>query len=1497
VELHHREVPLQIGGRGASIRLARRILIIDDSEAIHTDFRRILSSKKSEEQSELELLEGALFGEAPTEARPAEPELEVDSAFQGQEGLAKVQQAQAEGRPYSLVFLDYRMPPGWNGAETLRQLRKVAPLLQVVIFSAYSDCSWEEILQEFGRSRLLLELPKPFNGPQLRQLVRSLTEPLDTLPSSPASVDLARQGDRVDGRFELRDRVGIGGMGEVFQALDTATGRVVALKLLRKASAADRHRFEREARALSELHHPAIVRPVAHGVTAGGEPYLAMEWLEGEDLASLLLRRRISVDEALSLALRVASALGEAHGRGMIHRDIKPANLFLEHGEVGQAKLLDFGIARLAGQQRMTLTGALLGTPGYMAPEQARGDAVLTPALDIFALGCVLFEALTGRPAFEGQNMMAVLAKIIFTEAPPLEVYRPDAPPELVKLVSRMLAKEPSERPRDGAALLVELEALAAGRAPSSPSPHSAPLPNALTGAEQRMVSVVMIGRDERAEEAAEGDRSVLADVRSVAEQEGHSLERLVDGSIAAVFGGLGNAKDQVTLAARFALALRARHAGLPISLASARGTMRKAASLGFAIERAAQRLEQQDRARAGSPLPVAIDDTTAALLDPRFEWREGAAGPELWDERDHADTTRTVLGKPTPCVGREIELRVLEQAFDVCVDEPSTQVFLVTAPAGMGKSRLVHELVRSLRRRAPDAAFWFGRADSARADSSLHLLGSALRSALKLQGSEPLEAWHEKLRLRFAGYGTPVDRQRLCEFLGELVGAPFPAPGSAQLVAARQDAQLMAEQLQRAFEDFLRAESAARPVVLILDDLHWGDAASVRFVDVALRAAQDRPVLVLGLARPEVHTRFPRLWDGRGVQEIRLRALSRRASERLVHTVLGEELAGEELERFVSQAEGNAFYLEELIRARAEGMRSLPETVVAMVQSRLAGFESDARRVLRAASIFGEVFWKEAIITLLGGMRASHATDWLLHLVQREVLVCHPQSRFPGEEELAFQHALLREGAYAMLTQEDRTLGHRLAGEWLDQRGESDALVLAEHFERGGALDRAVHHYVRAADNASEADDAEALLSCVERGLRCEPQGEPRGALLSLEAAVHLAREQYDDSIALAAEALELLPTGSRRWWMTFHHLLQAVALSRPAAFMEWARRFLDVPPLPETRAEYIRAGTWLFVSLELSGAREAAYGLLARVRAEGAHLDARDVSSRAYLASCEASHHHLGEEAPWSCMQAYAEAERGFEQAGSWLYRCIVGSYHGKALMDLGDLASAEAVLRENLAMAERLGKAMALSYARLYLARLLAQVAPLDRLEEPEQLARAVTAGKNVSLLGMAHGVLARLALRRGALELAEAESSTACERGRAFPAYSWDVVALRVRILLALGHTAEALGTGEEALQWFEHIGLAGYGELDLRLSVAEARDAAGHPEAAREQLRGALPRLRRCVENIPDAAARERYLVEVPTCARLLSLAREWLGPEALGAAGLESPGSAGPAKA
>lgn len=152
----------------------RRILVIDDSEDIHRDFARLLSPPKAEGWDELAQMEASLFGGASTCEGSGEA-FELDSAFQGQEGLAKVQEAQEAGRPYALVFLDYRMPPGWNGYETLRRLHQVAPALPVVLCSAFADYSWEQMDQEFAGVHVLKELRKPFDKGNLQRLVRTLT--------------------------------------------------------------------------------------------------------------------------------------------------------------------------------------------------------------------------------------------------------------------------------------------------------------------------------------------------------------------------------------------------------------------------------------------------------------------------------------------------------------------------------------------------------------------------------------------------------------------------------------------------------------------------------------------------------------------------------------------------------------------------------------------------------------------------------------------------------------------------------------------------------------------------------------------------------------------------------------------------------------------------------------------------------------------------------------------------------------------------------------------------------------------------------------------------------------------------------------------------------------------------------------------------------------------------------------------------------------------------
>ena len=268
-------------------------------------------------------------------------------------------------------------------------------------------------------------------------------------------------GERVAGRFEILGEAGRGGMGTVFRARDRKDKRDVALKVLNAAVLRNAARFELEAALLAGLRHPNIVEYVAHGATPDGLRYLVMEWVDGEDLGQRLASSGLDLHDTVAMGLGVARALGALHERGIVHRDVKPSNLMLGGG-VERVKLVDFGVARrTTDATRLTRTGALVGTAGYMAPEQVRGTRIpIDGRADLFALGCVLYECLTGDQAFVGETALAARAKVLVHDPAPVRALEPGVPEPLDALVMSMLARNVDDRPRDAVAVEEALEAL-----------------------------------------------------------------------------------------------------------------------------------------------------------------------------------------------------------------------------------------------------------------------------------------------------------------------------------------------------------------------------------------------------------------------------------------------------------------------------------------------------------------------------------------------------------------------------------------------------------------------------------------------------------------------------------------------------------------------------------------------------------------------------------------------------------------------------------------------------------------------------------------------------------------------------------------------------------------------------------------------------------------------------------------------------------------------------
>jgi tetratricopeptide (TPR) repeat protein/predicted Ser/Thr protein kinase len=1289
-------------------------------------------------------------------------------------------------------------------------------------------------------------------------------------------------GQLVADRFRVERTAGAGGMGTVYRALDVQTGEPVALKVLREAGSEDRvRRFAKEAEVLFKLRHPRIVRYIAHGRTDDGKLFLVMEWLQGESLGQRMRRQQLSVEEAFAIAVGCAEAIAAAHERGVLHRDIKPGNLLLLDGDVKRVRLLDFGLARVDDDHgELTNTGELLGTPGYMAPEQARGDKSVDARADVFSLGCVLFRCFTGRRAFEGEDALAVLAKLILDSPPRLSALRPGIPPELEALVDRMLAKSRDQRPPSGRAVLDELLAMestvgAVELASLSLAPLREALPS-ITVKEQRVMCLVLA----RVEAASSARSDFLAGLQAAVQPFGGAIDRLIDGTLL-VSVSSGAPAEQAARAGRCAMALRPLLGPVPMALAAGRGMVAAGALLGEAIDRAAALLA------LGRADGVRLDDAAAALMRDRFDLYRDAAGYVLMGTRAEEDYTRRLLGRETNVVGRARELANLEALFDECMEEPVARAVLVTAPAGVGKSRLRYELLRRLLQRgAPSARgtaapfqIWLGRGDPMSSGSAFGMIASALRQATGVRLGEAPELRRHKLAARVAMRVPPAEQRRVAEFLGELTGAHFEEERSVQLRAARADPVLMGDQMRRAFEDFVAAECAALPLLLVLEDLHWGDLPSINFIDAALRNLSERPIMVLALARPEVHEIFPSLWAERDLQEVRLSRLTKKASGELVRQVLGHDATETIVGRLVERAEGNAFYLEELIRAVAEGRgEKLPESVLAMVQVRLEELDGEARRVLRGASVFGQVFWRGGVAALVGKKREIDLDDWLVALEEREMITRREQARFPDEREYVFRHALLREAAYATLTENDRELGHRLAGSWLEQAGEHEGVVLAEHFERGGDSARTVRWYLRAAEQALEGNDLQTALARGDRAASAGAAGAELGAIRLLQADAHRWRGEFAEMEQRARVAMDVLPRGESRWCKAVAEVGVACrALGKYDDLAAAGEELLRLRPLPHFEAAYTEAAARTAIQLFMIGWKKHGDALLERI----AH--AEQLLAQTHPATVGFSHHAsawsrllAGDSGAYLSLSERA-AER-FDSAGDLRSVANARVHLGFGYIEVGAYREAVAALRDAHAAANRMGLHNVVASSLNNLGIALARLGELDEAMYTESAASRLAAQQGDRRVeGASRHYLATIHMLRGELHHAEGEATAASELLRVSPALRAHALATLAHVRLAKRRVAEALESAREAMTLLESLGGIEEGEALVRLAYAEALRANGDVAEARQVIAQALARLVARAEQIRDPRWRASFLDKVPDHARTMALAQAWLG--------------------
>jgi TOMM system kinase/cyclase fusion protein len=923
-------------------------------------------------------------------------------------------------------------------------------------------------------------------------------------------MDQLEPGMSFEGRYTVLGELGAGSFGRVYRARQLSTGQDVALKLLHESELETpeqaekvRERFRRELRACAQLAHPHIVRLLDSGETAGGQLYAVFEYVPGATLRQVLeTERRLAFPEALSVMGQVLDALACAHELGLVHRDLKPENIMLVRtGLRRHALVLDFGLAGATAfdqsAARLTVTGEILGTPAYAAPEQLRGEPV-TASADLYSWGLILIECLTGETVVRGRTAYEALMKQLAPEAVPLPAWLRDH--RLDRIISAVTAKDPAHRDVSAARLLVALEEAQRRVAELAPAA-------ALGEEERRQLTVVTFGTrvmgpagnhvDLEALDRAE--RLQLALVARLAREAGGTLARPQAGRVSVVFGYPRAREHDARRAAQLALRVvdeagqAGPHAGgvrlqARAGLHSGLGTVRMETSAPdgepaceVAGEPLAASVQLLERADAGDVLAT---EDTRALLGGRLA-TEPAGTLDLPDRqtplavfrlrrREERATVEALSGRPeTPLADRTRELAQLGSALERArAGIPG--VVLVQGEAGIGKSRLVREL----RRRVADPGWLECRCVAE--DQA-----SPLRPLIALLGTlrQPLD--HLLVR-----HGFDV---------GET------APLFASLLGLAADDRYMGRPLspERLKEATLKATctllirmATAEPLVLAIEDLHWSDPTTLELLQLLVEEVRAAEVvaggarvalLLLLTARPE----FTSPW---GAGEVTLVPLERLAVAEVAPMVVAQWTRAEApspalILRIAARTDGVPLFVEEVMQVLQAtgtgGDADIPGTLRELLAARLDALSPSAYETAQLAAALGREFPHDL---LAAASEHDGKTEWMLRRDLQELVDRRLVYRRSAAGAYVFKHALVRDAAYDSMVPATRRRVHRRIAETIveqlpglaDERPE----LLAHHQYEGGDALAAAAGWLRAGDRARRRAAYVEAVEHLERGL-----------------------------------------------------------------------------------------------------------------------------------------------------------------------------------------------------------------------------------------------------------------------------------------------------------------------------------------------------------------------------------------------------------------------------
>ncbi|HET9941677.1 MAG TPA: protein kinase [Candidatus Eisenbacteria bacterium] len=1014
--------------------------------------------------------------------------------------------------------------------------------------------------------------------------------------------------------YEITEEIGAGGMATVFRAYQPSMDRHVAIKVIRTSILHDeglRERFQREARLIARLEHPHLL-PVYDFDGESDPPYIVMRYLEGGTLKQVQQRGTVPREEILHVLRQLAGALDYAHRQGIVHRDLKPSNIMIDRE--GNAFLTDFGIARSTGKDKdLTGTGLMIGTPGYMAPEQARGDGQAGKAADIYSLGVLAFEALAGSAPYEHESGFEVILAHMNAPIPKASERNRDLPKAVDTVLARALAKQPSERfssatefvealtralkikPSDEPTRLKsmtqtisvdQLAKLAASKGeretPSTGTPSD----------QQRQMTALAVDVKELAEilyESGADNERVRATVSALwtafgeiaKEASGIVHSRTEDAGLL-LWGRERAREDDPENAIRAALAMR-DHAlaesrkvlgssweptednplpfaagittgpvllerdgdsgsytasGAPITLAA---RLKEAAPPGgilaahetYSLVRGVFNFLQQDAVRVrGRREPIEVYVVTSAK--PRA-FRLRSMGIE---------------GVETKMIGREIELRLLQEAMSLTLEDGETQVVTVVGEAGVGKSRLLYEFNNWIDLQEQVVWFFEARATQPSMLQPYSLARDLFSFRFRILDSDPINQLHEKFVQGVAGF-LGEGSETKAHYIGQLVGFDF--SGIPEVAAALKDGEAFRRTAQTYLGELFTTASRTNPVMLLIEDIHWADDRSLDLINNLVRDNTDLPLFVLCMSRPSLYERRPQWGEGQRFHErIQLEPLSQLSSRRLVRELLKHvpEVPTALRDLVVDRADGNPFYIEELIKAliddrvivkgdpnwsvdttRLSTVR-VPATLTGVLQARLDTLPPALYQLLQRASVIGRIFWDAAAIRLSqesAGLGADEIQAMLEDLRGREMILQREESGFAGTVEYVFRHAILRDVTYETVIPRQRRALHKMVGDWLievgGERADEHTLLVAEHYSRAEEASLAAAQLIKVGERGIRLamyDEAATVLQRAREMLASTEYAEQRLLVDSLRGDIETFRASYSKATEIFRPILE---------------------------------------------------------------------------------------------------------------------------------------------------------------------------------------------------------------------------------------------------------------------------------------------------------------------------------------------------------------------------------------